>query len=105
MYKRTRFFTAMYNNIHHYYHFYVCIKFPLCLYILSLVGLKDSETNKYRPPESNHLQQYHDPFEYDYGDYLEGYQNYAKPQRPKTIPERIARWFTGFKIPARNKVR
>lgn len=71
--------------------------------LLNLVGLKDSENSEYRPPESNHLQQYHDPFEYDYGDYLEGYQNYAKPQRPKTIPERIARWFTGFRIPARSK--
>ena len=49
------------------------------------------------------VQQYHDPFEYDYGDYLEGYQNYVTPQRPKTIPERVARWFTGFRIP-RNKV-
>ena len=73
--------------------------------LLSLVGLKESETSEYRPPQSNHLQQYHDPFEYDYGDYLEGYQNYAKPQRPKTVPERIARWFTGFRIPPRNKVR
>jgi len=72
--------------------------------LLKLVGLKKNEqiSEFGLAPESNHLQQYHDPFEYDYGDYLEGYQNYVTPQRPKTIPERVARWFTGFRIP-RNK--
>ena len=48
--------------------------------------------------------QYHDPLEYDYGDYVEGYQNYVKPQRPKTLGQRVAKWFGGFKIPSKKSV-
>ena len=74
--------------------------------LLKLVGLKNSEQPSVNEigPDLGYLSQYHDPLEYDYGDYLEGYQNYVKPQRPKTVPERIARWFTGFRIPSAKKV-
>lgn len=65
--------------------------------LLSLVGLKDTKNEDYDYP--SHLYQ-HDPLQYDYGDYVEGYQNHVKPLRPKTIPERIAKWFGGFKIPS-----
>ena len=69
------------------------------------MGLKSEEDivqNVINGPTS-HLQ-YHDPLEYDYGDYLEGYQNYVKPQRPKSVSERIAKWFAGFKIPSAKPV-
>lgn len=71
--------------------------------LLKLIGLKSNQvsTAENQDPYS----QFHDPLEYDYGDYLEGYQNYVKPQRPKTIPERIAKWFNGFKIPSGKPVR
>jgi len=65
--------------------------------LLKLVGLKEDEQEDYFYDAS---QKYHDPYEYDYGDYLEGYQNYVKPPRQKTISERIAKWFTGFKVPS-----
>ena len=61
------------------------------------MGLKDTKNEDYDYP--SHLYQ-HDPLQYDYGDYVEGYQNHVKPLRPKTIPERIAKWFGGFKIPS-----
>ena len=65
--------------------------------LLKLVGLKEDEQPDYFYDAS---QKYHDPYEYDYGDYLEGYQNYVKPPRQKTIPERISKWFAGFKVPS-----
>ena len=65
--------------------------------LLGLVGLKEESQPDYFYDAS---QKYHDPYEYDYGDYLEGYQNYVKPPRQKTIPERIAKWFTGFRVPS-----
>lgn len=68
--------------------------------LLKLVGLKNNAISPEKNEYADQLQQYHDPLEYDYGDYVEGYQNYAKPQRPKTVPERIAKWFTGFRIPS-----
>jgi len=64
--------------------------------LLKLVGLKEDEEDYFYDAS----QKYHDPYEYDYGDYLEGYQNYVKPPRQKTISERIAKWFTGFKVPS-----
>ena len=64
--------------------------------LLKLVGLKEEQPDYFYDAS----QKYHDPYEYDYGDYLEGYQNYVKPPRQKTIPERIAKWFTGFKVPS-----
>lgn len=66
--------------------------------LLSLIGLKEDPIQQdYDYPTS----QYHDPLEYDYGDYVEGYQNYVKPQRPKTLGQRVAKWFGGFKIPSK----
>ena len=72
---------------------------------MKLVGLKNNAISPEKNEYADQLQQYHDPLEYDYGDYVEGYQNYAKPQRPKTVPERIAKWFTGFRIPSAKRVR
>ena len=74
--------------------------------LLSLIGLKEDQAllnEAFEGTSSSQLQYLHDPLEYDYGDYLEGYQNHVKPQRPKTISERIAKWFTGFKIPSNKK--
>ena len=77
--------------------------------LLKLIGLKDDQETLDQIPggplglSSSHLQ-YHDPLEYDYGDYLEGYQNYVKPQRTKSISERIAKWFGGFKVPSAKPV-
>jgi len=63
--------------------------------LLNLVGLKETPQ-----PIDEYPSHYHDPYEYDYGDYIEGYQNHVKPIHAYTISERVAKWFTGFKIPS-----
>ena len=67
--------------------------------LLNLVGLKETPQ-----PIDEYPSHYHDPYEYDYGDYIEGYQNHVKPIHAYTISERIAKWFTGFKIPSAKHV-
>ena len=85
--------TWYWNNIY-------CKKIPHYNFLIFL-GLKEEPIQQdYDYPTS----QYHDPLEYDYGDYVEGYQNYVKPQRPKTLGQRVAKWFGGFKIPSKKSV-
>ena len=67
--------------------------------LLNLVGLKETPQTIDEYPSH-----YHDPYEYDYGDYIEGYQNHVKPIHAYTISERVAKWFTGFKIPSAKHV-